>query len=410
MVELDFVRRLKSEMKAWISEGIIAPEQEERILARYRVLEEAEEKAGSSKLITVISVMGSILIGVGVILFIASNWFVIPRFGKLAIIFLSLFASYAAGWYLRYEKKNFPKVGASLIFLGTIIFGAGIFLIAQIYNISVHYPNGPLMWGLGVLPLAYLLKFRSILLLTLLDLMLWMGMEMEFWLEGRDSFIAVIALFLMAGLMLWAVGLAHKKYEATRELSDPYVVLGALSAFIPGYILTFEIVRHRLGTPELGPFYIGMGVIFALAMFLFVASKEREKGWIAEAAGLTGLMALVFFGIIPGIVVRYTVAYDYAYHHDGYSGAQLFSNLVYAVMIVGVVVLGYIKKNNTYINIGILFFVLDVIARYFDFFWKLLPRSIFFIAGGVMLLAGGIFLEKKRRKVLASFKLSEDAP
>ncbi|HNQ77278.1 MAG TPA: hypothetical protein PK747_06095 [Acidobacteriota bacterium] len=48
MADIDFVRKLKGELKAWISEGIIAPEQEERILSRYRVLEEAEEKAGSS--------------------------------------------------------------------------------------------------------------------------------------------------------------------------------------------------------------------------------------------------------------------------------------------------------------------------------------------------------------------------
>ncbi len=406
MADIDFVRRLKGELKAWISEGIIVPEQEERILARYRVIEEAEEKAGSSKLITVISVMGSILIGIGVILFIAANWSMIPRFGKLGIIFLSLFATYAAGWYLRYEKKNFPKVGASLIFLGTIIFGAGIFLIAQIYNISVHYPNGPLMWGLGVLPLAYLLKFRSILFLALLDLFLWMGMEMEFRLESVGRFTAVVALYLIAGLMLWAVGLAHKKFRATRELSGPYVVLGALSVFIPAYILTFEVISRRfLGTPELGPFYIVIAVVFALAILVYVASKEREKGWIAEAAGLAGVMFIAFFGIIPGMVVK-SAPQDYSYS-AGYSGAELFSNLVYAAMIVGVVILGYVKRNNTYINIGILFFVLDVIARYFDFFWKLLPRSVFFIAGGIMLLAGGIFLEKKRRKVLASFRLED---
>jgi len=409
MADIDFIRKLKGELKAWISEGIIAPEQEERILSRYRVLEEAEEKAGSSKLITVISVMGSILIGVGVILFIAANWTMIPRWGKLSIIFLSLFASYAAGWYLRYEKKSFPKVGASLIFLGTIIFGAGIFLVAQIYHISVHYPNGPLMWGLGVLPLAYLLKFRSILFLTLLDLLLWMGMETSFRVEGRGSIISVIVLYLMAGLMLWALGLAHGKFNGTREISSPYIVLGALSTFIPGYILTFEVVGQRLGTPELGPFYVFIAAIFVIAILLFVAGKEREKGWIAEAAGLTGLMAIAFFGIIPQMVVKAAVG-DHYYHGMEYGGARIFSNLAYALMIVGIIVLGYVKKNNIYINIGILFFVLDVIARYFDFFWNLLPRSIFFIAGGIMLLAGGIFLEKKRRKVLRSFRLAEDTP
>jgi uncharacterized membrane protein len=66
------------------------------------------------------------------------------------------------------------------------------------------------------------------------------------------------------------------------------------------------------------------------------------------------------------------------------------------------------RRYTAYINIGLLFFVLDVIARYFDFFWKLLPRSIFFIIGGIMLLLGGVILEKKRRKILASFNLKEE--
>jgi uncharacterized membrane protein len=66
-----------------------------------------------------------------------------------------------------------------------------------------------------------------------------------------------------------------------------------------------------------------------------------------------------------------------------------------------------VRRYTSYINIGLLFFVLDVIARYFDVFWKLLPRSLFFIIGGLILLSGGVFLEKKRRKVLASFNMEE---
>jgi uncharacterized membrane protein len=54
-----------------------------------------------------------------------------------------------------------------------------------------------------------------------------------------------------------------------------------------------------------------------------------------------------------------------------------------------------------------LFFAFDVIARYFDLFWKLLPRSLFFILGGLLLLFGGVLLERKRRKILSSFDIEE---
>ena len=62
--------------------------------------------------------------------------------------------------------------------------------------------------------------------------------------------------------------------------------------------------------------------------------------------------------------------------------------------------LGYKNGDTLLINISLLFFVIDVISRYFDFFWKLMPRSVFFMIGGVLLLAGGTFLERSRRKLL----------
>jgi uncharacterized membrane protein len=88
--DFSFRRRLTREMESWLKEGLITPEQKEKIAARYRVLKEAEEKAGPGKLVTTITVLGSVLVGLGVILFIAANWSEIPRWGKLSVIFVSM--------------------------------------------------------------------------------------------------------------------------------------------------------------------------------------------------------------------------------------------------------------------------------------------------------------------------------
>ena len=141
----------------------------------------------TGKLITTLSVLGSVLAGVGVILFVAANWSAIPVRGKLAVIFIPMIASYGAGFVLRYDRGDFPKVGAAFILLGSLIFGAGIFLIAQIYHLSVHFANGPLVWGLGVLPLAYLLRFQTLLSLSLAVLLAWLGMEIHSWLPYDPS-------------------------------------------------------------------------------------------------------------------------------------------------------------------------------------------------------------------------------
>ena len=45
--------------------------------------------------------------------------------------------------------------------LGTLFFGAGIWLVAQIYHIDEHFPNGFLIWGLGALALAWRIGERN---------------------------------------------------------------------------------------------------------------------------------------------------------------------------------------------------------------------------------------------------------
>lgn len=399
--KLSFHRKLKKEIELWLKENIITPEQKEQILARYKILKEADEKAGPGKLITTISILGSVLVGIGIILFIASNWSEIPRWGKLFIIFSSMLTSYGFGFYLCYERENYPKIGAALILLGSIIFGAGIFLIAQIYHISVHYPNGPLMWGLGVLPLAYLLRLKTLLTLSIIDLLIWLGIESSFWVPG--FFITpFITLFFIAGITLWGIGLMHSGFKSFKMISGPYIVSGIFAAFICGFILTFdELFRVQLGSEELLVFYGGMVGLFLLSILLYLLSKDKEKGWLPEIISMIILM---------GAVVSLSLFYkgtDSARDASNINTIVLTSNLIFAVAIIGILFLGYIRHNKAYINIGLLFFALDVFARYFDFFWKLLPRSLFFIAGGIMLLIGGVILERKRRQVLASFKIEE---
>ena len=36
-----------------------------------------------------------------------------------------------------------------------MLFGAGIWLVAQVYHIEEHFPDGFLIWGIGALALAW---------------------------------------------------------------------------------------------------------------------------------------------------------------------------------------------------------------------------------------------------------------
>ena len=358
--------------------------------------------------ISTISVLGATLTGVGILLYIASNWSAIPNAGRLAIIFSSLLVFYAAGFYFHYERAAFPGAGAGLILLGSLIFGAGIFLIARMYNFPVDYHSGMLLWGLAVLPLAYLLGLNTLLSLAIVALLFWLGMEAsfsrQFMISGLTAFVT---LFLMAGITVWALGLLHSGFAPLARLSGPYLNIGLFLTLASGYVLTYTFLGWNFGSPAFHAFYTGMTILFTASLALFVIKGKKDHVWVNEVVLLAALFLIVLLlslnrtgGPDSAEVMEAT---EYAQRNQQYPLLRIGVNVLFAIQVVGVIALGYFRQNRAYVNLGLLFLMLGAFARYYDFFWQLMPRSFFFIGGGLLLIVCAIVLEKKRRSMLASF-------
>ena len=159
-----FLASLPAEVEHWRASGIISGEQARAILDSYDFPEAAE--APRNRLVTVLLIMGAVLVGLGVILFVAANWQEISSGVKLSMMFIGIPVIYGAGFLLRY-RFDYPRMGTALIFLGSIAYGAAIHLIAQTYHIPVNHPNLVLYWFLGVLPLAYVVRSQPVMVLAL---------------------------------------------------------------------------------------------------------------------------------------------------------------------------------------------------------------------------------------------------
>ena len=81
----------------------------------------------------------------------------------------------------------------------------------------------------------------------------------------------------------------------------------------------------------------------------------------------------------------------------------VFFNLLMAAIVIAITYIGYQREDMQVVNAGIFWAAALIIARYFDFFWKLLDRSVFFMVGGLILVLGGIALERKRRQIKSKF-------
>lgn len=128
---------------------------------------EEEKDVSSKKTINIVVTVGAVLIGSGIFSFIAANWRNMGNPLKLSVIVFFMLLTYFAGWIAK-EKYTLQRTGDALILLGTIIYGAGIFLVAQMFHIRATWPEGFILWMLGVLGMAVTLNSSPLFYFSIL--------------------------------------------------------------------------------------------------------------------------------------------------------------------------------------------------------------------------------------------------
>lgn len=122
----------------------------------------------TSRLITAFSVLGALLVGLGIILIIAHNWDNLSRNMKVILSFIPLIIGQIACFYALFKKNtNVAWREASAVFLFLSI-GASISLISQIYHIPGNLSSFVFTWMVLVLPIIYLLRSVSTTLLYII--------------------------------------------------------------------------------------------------------------------------------------------------------------------------------------------------------------------------------------------------
>ena len=118
----------------------------------------AHARESSISGVAVMLILGAVLVGVGILSFVASNWDAMSHALRIVIILVAMVASYAGGWIVM--RRGHSATGRALVLLGTIIFGAGIMLVGQMYHVHTHWINAFNLWLIGAL--AMMALFTSI--------------------------------------------------------------------------------------------------------------------------------------------------------------------------------------------------------------------------------------------------------
>lgn len=416
-----FLPRLLNEVSGWESEGLISKEQAEAIRERYRAgAEAASARARRSRLVIVLAVLGAILVGVGVVLIISANWQGMSPPLKVAILLAAMIAAYAGGYDMAYRRQHRPLVGAALIFLGTLLYGASVFLIGQIYNIRVEWAHGLLVWGFAVLPLAYVINSAPIAAEAIFAVGLWVVLVLAH--ETGDCCPwKIMGGMMTLGVLLFAIGEAHRTLWPQRRLSVPFLWIGMLLVLGVCFAQSIEpsFGYYGRGPMQPGTFTAGfsiLGAICSVGILAWITGRavrsSRGALWFPLALLLVlavGLLQVFWAG--PSVTEHMR-----GYWQDAAARVQLplllnpiLFNVLLAVMVFATIAMGIERRQESLVVLGLFFFGLDLLVLYFNWCWKMMNTGFALVIGGVLVLVIAFILERTYRRIAATMHAAEGA-
>ena len=171
-----------------------------------KILEKKEEKKESKeeshkKTISITLSFAAFFIGLGIFSFIAANWQNMSEISKMIIIFFFIAFFYFLGWFFK-EKKKLIGVSETMFLTGSIVYGTGIFLISNIFDTNIFFPDGLIVWFLGSLLTGFIFNSSKIINFSLIPGLIG-GMMYPIFILAKgmlgNFFVAFSVIILMIG-------------------------------------------------------------------------------------------------------------------------------------------------------------------------------------------------------------------
>ncbi len=391
-------RVLRESLSAWRAQGLLSPQQCDALLVtvtRPAAPERAvvhERKLGRG--VTILVNLGAIVLGAGLIVFFASNWIEFGRAAKIGSLFALTLFFYLAGFELTREGRfSFPKLGLALIFLGCVMFGVDIVLLALIYDLTAEHAWSLLMDCAVWLAVAYTVRSRLVLFLGLVGIVGWFGAEVGYCWGGYWLYLGRPFHFIGLGACMLAVAGLHA-WRGQRGFAAAWALVGLLLVYLSALVLSiFDLQRSFRLDAATAPtaVWLMMAAPYVLAAAaLAVVHLRWRRTTLTDPPALLVLFLLVLM----------TVASVIATTPDP---RALWFILLLTLLTSAGIYLGIAWENPVFLNTSLVFFAVNLYTRFYEYFWDAMPKSLFFIVGGATLILGGVWVERMRRRLVRQF-------
>lgn len=372
----------QSLLQRWQQAGLLTPEQVQAILD-FEGAQTNEPAKVAPTPAAMISLIGALVLGLGMIALVAANWGTLPREVKFAGLVALTLLSYGLGYLLRDRAgATWPATGAALYLLGGVLYGAVLGFLAQGMQLGLSINTLLTLWGAGLFALAYAVRLPPALHLALplgaiIPLLGLYGDSLG-WLWASGSETANLVVMLLCGLAFLVVTWWHDHRWPSadrtlgRMLGNPWA-FWSVPLLLSG--LLGLLAELFLGTERWFADGLILPLLLILAAFALLNWGKREgrraiQNWSVLALGLS----LLYLAVNE-------------------------MNLLGGALGLGLALWGGKNGEGRLVNLGLVAVGVAVLTFYFRVFSALLDISLVLVGAGLLLLGLGYLLERTRRRL-----------
>lgn len=386
-------------LEHWQKEGLLSEEKVRELEASLDSL----DSEGPNRAIIVFATLGALLVGLGIVLFVSSNW---QRMGAVlrGVVLLATYGLIVVS-ARETERRGYERMGEALWYLATLSFGANVFFLAQIFNFTLTFWQGPLVWLVGVLAMGFA-RGRAVYGHTAVPLLLlflgWLGGgggwftddQLEFLLQDRG----LRPLLPVLGVALVSLAVLLGRVRSWSFLERGARGWGLVLLAVPLVIAT---AHSSMGGKMFETAWTTKQIVLFVAAALLVAAALAIGG-LRDPAGRAVLAAAGLFSL--GLVA--TEGGRRWLGNDLLPRDLAFALLVLAVFALALATVwtGFRTRSRALVNAGMASLAVLILIQYFAWSSSLLTSSVAFIVGGLVVLGLAFFMERARRRLLAGME------
>jgi uncharacterized membrane protein len=405
---------LEAESRHWVAEGLLDDSVRHRILAGYT-------SAGTPHRGTTALVLVAVLMcAFGVLLVIGYNWQLIPAAAKIAMILASIAGAFG-GAAIACDRRR-QTLAEVLAFAGTLLFGNGIWLIAQVLHIQGHYPDGFLWFGVGTVATASLVRSKAIGIEAAILIAAWIAAETSFYPHPIYRYLILwpaavyVAYQLRSPVMLRVLALSAAFWVLVSTLPRDY------TAALPGAVALTGTAMYTAGRWHSSDHVMaGAWRTSGLVVLLLAFLPLMSSGWRSHpdhlpdtvVLSITAVIAAAAFSIVPRIAdaVDWTMV-GVTFFITLWTAATwlrlpeavwlvIAAKVIFSALALGIAVSllrsAFASNRTSDLVFGVLFALAVLLVRWTSVLQNLLWSGLFLLlAGGGLLLVARSWLRRDR--------------